>query len=134
MRRECRLPAEAASVPAARRFVTEAMAGHPQDVVAKVELMVSELATNCVTHADTSFTISLTTAGRALRVDVHDDGTGRPAVAFPAPSEPHGRGLYLVDQLSTSWGVSSSRRRPGKTLWFVLLTSDARPGGARRTA
>ena len=111
-------------MPAARSFVTEAMVGQPPEAIFRVELMVSELATNCVLHAATSFTVALTITGRALRIDVTDDGEGRPAVRSPAPTDPRGRGLRLVDQLSTSWGISTSPRRPGKTLWFSLLTSD----------
>ncbi|WP_375499296.1 ATP-binding protein [uncultured Jatrophihabitans sp.] len=128
MKCECRLPAEPRSVAAARSFVTEAMIGHAPDTVFRAELLVSELATNCIVHAATAFTVTLTTAGRALRVDVSDDGDGQPVLGSPAADEPHGRGLRLVDALSTKWGIASSPRRAGKTLWFSLLTS---PPGAR---
>lgn len=130
---ECRLPADPASVPAARSFVTQALVGQPSEVLFRAELLVSELATNCVLHAATAFTVSLTVAGRAVRVDVSDEGGGRPAVVTPAASDPHGRGLRLVDQLATSWGIATSPRRPGKTLWFALLTSGVRGNGARQS-
>ena len=134
MKRECRLPAEPTSVPAARTFVTEAMLGQSPEAIFRAELMVSELATNCVIHAATSFTVTLTIAGRAMRVEVSDDGPGKPAVGSPTPSEPHGRGLRLVDQLATSWGIATSKRRPGKTMWFSLLTSELPAPSGRRSA
>ncbi len=121
-------------MPAARTFVTEAMVGQPAEAVFRAELMVSELATNCILHAATAFTVTLTIAGRAMRVEVSDDGPGKPAVGSPAPNEPHGRGLRLVDQLATSWGISTSKRRPGKTMWFSLLTSQLPMTGGRRSA
>ena len=133
MKFECRLPGEAASVPAARSFVTRSLAGYAPDAVSRAELLVSELATNCVVHAATAFTVRLTIAGRALRVEVSDDGDGRATVRSPGMSDPHGRGLRLVDQLSTSWGIVRSPRRPGKTLWFSLLIPPREPRPARRT-
>jgi hypothetical protein len=36
----------------------------------------------------------------------------------------HGRGLYLVRELSTKWGVILLP--PGKTVWFDLGSSDDR--------
>src|SRR3954469_4474109 len=67
------LPASTESVPAARRFVTEALTdlgapGGCEDAVA----LVSELATNAVIHARTSSTIAVSREGDAVRVGVHD--------------------------------------------------------------
>jgi hypothetical protein len=40
---------------------------------------------------------------------------------------PGGRGLALVDQLSSRWGTE--RYTGGKTVWFVLPSSDAELAG-----
>ena len=50
-----RFRSERSSVPAARRFATSALAELPKETLQAVELMVSELATNCVLHARTDF-------------------------------------------------------------------------------
>ena len=38
----------------------------------------------------------------------------------PGATEPHGRGLRVVDALSEEWGVSPSGDE-GKTVWFRIL-------------
>lgn len=121
MRADCRLAAEPESVPAARRFVTDALAGWPAESLHEVALMVSEVATNCVMHARTEFTLVLVRTGRVVQIELTDDGDGLPEVATPDETDPHGRGLRIVDQLATAWGVESARRSSGKTLWFSLL-------------
>ena len=105
---------------AARRYVREILAGLPRDVVDAVSLMVSELATNCVRHANTDFTLSIEQTGGQVRVDVGDTGTGRVARRDPAPADVSGRGLSIVEQLSDTWGVSECVHGDGKSVWFML--------------
>ncbi len=47
------------SVAAARRFVQEALGTQPAKIADAAELMVSELATNCVRHAQTDFEVTV---------------------------------------------------------------------------
>ncbi len=109
------------SVRQARRFARETLPEEPADTLEAVELMVSELATNCVQHARSDFAIAIALSSGEIRVEASDDGGGgRPTRRSPAPREPTGRGLLVVEALSDSWGVDT--RPDGKTVWFSLAT------------
>ena len=92
--------------------------------------MVSELATNCVRHANTDFTLSIEQTGRQVRVDIADTGTGRVTRRDPEPADVSGRGLSIVEQLSDTWGVREFVDGEGKSVWFMLNLR----GGALRAA
>jgi anti-sigma regulatory factor (Ser/Thr protein kinase) len=91
-----------------------------------LRLLVSELVTNSVRHAQTKdVRLRVTVAGDMVRVEVSDAGRGfSPAPQAPAVERAGGWGLYLVDRLTDRWGVA----REGLTrVWFEM---DARaPGG-----
>jgi anti-sigma regulatory factor (Ser/Thr protein kinase) len=111
--------ADPRSVRAARRFAQDALAGQPGRVLEAITLMVSELATNSIRHGGSGFRLCIATTRKGIRVEVTDRAGGEPTMRFPAPDEPHGRGLQIVDMLSDSWGVE----RPGpsgKTVWFTI--------------
>lgn len=110
------------SVPAARKFATAALAGGPGDALDSVALMVSELASNCIRHTDSGFEMSVAVTGDEIRVEVTDRGEGRPKVRHPAPTDPSGRGLQIVDMLATNWGVEVLAGA-GKTVWFSLTAA-----------
>ena len=118
MKNRRRFPADAESVPAARRFANEALQDASRDVREAVELMVSELATNGVRHGRTSFEIVIHRTDTRIRVEVTDHGGGTPTMRSPTPDEPTGRGLRIVDLLSERWGVDGGG--DGKTVWFTL--------------
>lgn len=120
-------PFDPRSVPGARRFVRDALRRWPEETVEVAELMVSELATNCIRHAGTGFDLSVRT-GEEIRVEVTDAGHGTPRVLHPSPEEPSGRGLRIVGSLSRAWGVCS--RPEGKTVWFTLRTPATAGGSA----
>jgi Histidine kinase-like ATPase domain len=107
------------SVPAARRFAEEVLDGTPEDVRDTVTLMISELASNCVRHTDTGFDLTLIRCAAAIRVEATDWAGGEPKMGSPGPMDPHGRGLRIVDMLSSSWGVEPLPEG-GKTVWFRL--------------
>jgi anti-sigma regulatory factor (Ser/Thr protein kinase) len=121
-------PAIPQSVHAARRFATDSLSDAPASTLDAVELMVSELATNCIRHERTNFHITILGSAGEIRVEVTDSGTGAPRMRSPGPDEPSGRGLQIVDMLSVSWGVEPERPS-GKTVWFTVPS--APPG--RRT-
>jgi hypothetical protein len=112
--------ADADSPGVARRRVVEALRhwGAASPLVADVALVVSELATNAVRHADSPFTVTVGASGSTLRVAVHDAVplAGRLSQAWLAPQPLHG--LSLVDALCTSWGVEDTRH--GKVVWAEL--------------
>ena len=90
-----------------------------------VSLMVSELATNCVLHANADFTLTIERTIRHVRVDVADGGSGRVATRRPEPTEVSGRGLSIVDRLSDTWGVTEYLDREGKSVWFMVRLDGA---------
>ncbi len=92
-----------------------------------IELLAGELVSNAVVHgpADEPVRVAVRVDGRGeghvVRVAVTDRGGGLPQVRHPEPTEPSGRGMALVEALSTAWG---SARLPdgGTTVWFEVDT------------
>ena len=130
--REARWPAHPLHVSDARTFVLDCLAETELERQAHaVALVVSELATNVVLHANTPFTVTLARRDSWLVLEVRDHVAGR--VAVPPPSdgvELHGRGLEIVQALSQAWGVWP--RRDGKSVWaaFNLDPQDEGRSGA----
>ena len=110
----------------ARRFVEETLRRWEcDDVLESVKLLVSELVTNSVVHAgsDAEVAVVLTTDG--LRIEVSDQGSGVPAPRDAADDATSGRGLALVETLSSAWGVDVTDT--GKTVWFEVPRLDRSP-------
>jgi anti-sigma regulatory factor (Ser/Thr protein kinase) len=113
-------------VPYLRRQVTRVLhLWHLEELAWRVELVVTELATNAVRHARTLFTVAMTWDGRRLRIEVSDaQPLPPPAVqGLPSPDATGGRGLLLVEQLCDRWGYDRHER--GKTIWCDLLPAKA---------
>lgn len=112
--------------PAAPRRAREAVTGFlaagglPEERIADARLLVSELVTNSLLHADVG-TIRLRVAGGAdaVRIEVGDPGPGLSAVpaAMPGPDGRGGRGLPLVEILSDRWGHVVGRPA---AVWFEM--------------
>lgn len=113
-------PHEPESVPAARRFATGLLRGVSSDTMEAVELMVSELATNCIRHTDSGFVLSVERTGGEIRVEATDGAGGKPEMRSPLPTDPSGRGLKIIDMLSADWGVEQNAAAEGKTVWFTV--------------
>jgi serine/threonine-protein kinase RsbW len=117
---------EAASVRAARQFVLAAAGGAAPRQRDAISVMVSELAMNAVQYARTAFGVSVERTGESLRVAVTDSGGGDPqAQPLPSASSLHGRGLFIVGQLSDEWGISPAAGAGQKTVWFRLAMQTA---------
>jgi anti-sigma regulatory factor (Ser/Thr protein kinase) len=87
-----------------------------------VRLLVSELVTNAVRHADLQaddeILLVVEVVEDALRVEVHDSGAGFvPSAPAPDPTRPSGWGLYLVAELADRWGVDAEDRT---RVWFEV--------------
>lgn len=121
-------PADRHSVPAARRFASRMLSGSPAEVREAVELMVSELTTNCIRHVESSFTVTVKLANDSIRVEVSDPGSGMPVMRSPGPDDPTGRGLRIVEMLAKAWGVKP-RTPSGKTVWFEVSSRRRAPIG-----
>jgi anti-sigma regulatory factor (Ser/Thr protein kinase) len=110
------LPASAAT---ARQFVGDTLGGWGCDAFSDAaRLLVSELVTNAVLHARTDVEVVVRLLRSGIRVEVHDRSTAAPVVRRYEDEAMTGRGLALVDELATKWGVDPLR--DGKSVWFEL--------------
>lgn len=107
------------SIGAARRFVTRIVSDAPVEVRELVAVMVSELATNALLHAASGFDIVVDRSESTVTVAVTDWGVGSPELQSPGFTEPHGRGLRVVEALSDAWGTFSASEE-AKAIWFRL--------------
>jgi anti-sigma regulatory factor (Ser/Thr protein kinase) len=119
-------PHEVQSVPAARRFATSVLRDASTEILEAVELMVSELATNCIRHTNSGFDLTIIRSGDKIRVEATDHAGGTPTMRSPEPTDPSGRGLKIIDMLSAGWGVQSESGA-GKTVWFTIADTAAAP-------
>jgi anti-sigma regulatory factor (Ser/Thr protein kinase) len=116
---EWTLPALDESVGEARHLVAGLLATIAPERLDTILLLTSELVTNAVRHGSGPVTLHLSGGVHGLQVEVDDDGAGQPVLLDPDALTTGGRGLHLVDALSTRWGVD--RHALGKTVWFRLL-------------
>jgi hypothetical protein len=116
------LPAHATSASRARRFVGQRLVEHElQYLVDDVQVVVSELATNALTHALTPFTVTLAAVAQSLLVKVRDGSPRDPVIVVGTPLDTAGRGVTIVDLLSRDWGVTA-HADGGKTVWAAFDT------------
>ena len=113
------LPGLTSSVPTARRFAEQVLAGwgHP-DAGWTAAQVISELAANCALHARTEFTVTVTADDTQIRLEVQDAAPGAVQQRSYSETATTGRGLRMVGQLSTDWGVTT--HPSGKTVWVLL--------------
>lgn len=112
-------PHEPQSVPAARRFAISVLDGSAPETLEAIELMVSELATNCIRHTDSGFELTIIRSGQDIRIEASDQAGGTPTMRSPKPTDASGRGLKIIDMLSLRWGVRADGNT-GKTVWFTI--------------
>ncbi|WP_199424976.1 ATP-binding protein [Actinotalea solisilvae] len=113
------LPAEAASVPRARRFVQDVLAGHDADLVDRAEACISELVTNAVLHARTEVQVHVEDLGEAVRLEVRDRSTSIPRRLVHTVRSATGRGMEMVGLLARAWGVDLLEG-DAKSVWCEL--------------
>ncbi|HLI00967.1 MAG TPA: ATP-binding protein [Acidimicrobiales bacterium] len=109
------LPASATAARLAREVAREVVAG-PEDP--RVALVVTELVTNAVRHADATPELTLRSWDGTVRIEVFDSGPGQPVLGSPEATATSGRGLTLVDAVADAWGVE--RAALGKVVWAEL--------------
>jgi anti-sigma regulatory factor (Ser/Thr protein kinase) len=92
-------------------------------VVQTAELLVSETVTNAVTHGVAVDGATIDVEGQVLtgrvRVEVTNCGAAFDHVPdLPSDTDPHGRGLFLVDQMARAWG--SDHAASATRVWFEI--------------
>lgn len=117
------LRSEAASVAQARARARSWAESYPSEISAAVEVIVSELVTNAIRHGRGSVRIQLRTASHEIRIGVSDVGPGCPHTAEAGVEQTYGRGLQIVQQLTSRGSVQPGPDATGKTVWaHVSLT------------
>jgi anti-sigma regulatory factor (Ser/Thr protein kinase) len=92
------------------------------EVVELAQLLLSELVSNCVLHGSATTSadwidVTASTFPHAVWVEVSDGGLPFEHEARePSLDAPTGRGLYLVEQIASRWGIS---KHP-TSVWFEL--------------
>jgi anti-sigma regulatory factor (Ser/Thr protein kinase) len=114
------------SASTVRHLVRELLTGHSGLIIDDAALVVDELVSNAHRHGEGPRVcrLSLVSQGGCLRVEVDDTSPAHPRIR--PPDESGGRGLILVDRLSSAWGVTRHPRH--KTVWAELALD--RPGSS----
>lgn len=117
-----RLAGEPGAAARARRALDHVSGHVDPDVLDELRLLVSELVSNSIRHAnlgrDGWIDVSVRLEGDRVLVRVHDSGPGfRPVVHTGDAYRSSGWGLFLVDRLALRWGVD---RDPAPFVWFEL--------------
>ena len=125
------LPASARS---ARLVTKSALHGWRLGVLAETaELLVSEIVTNAVRASTTVgpqretgqaarpqlLRLCLTSDGLSVLIQVWDSDHHHPVRQDPGPDAEAGRGLLLIETLSTQWGWYALDEQGGKIVWAV---------------
>ena len=119
---ELELPRGLDSAAVARHALNGLEGRLPADQLGDVRLLVSELVTNAIRHAELddqgAIRLVVTVAELVVRVEVRDDGRGFEVEEPPTnPERSQGWGLFLVETLADRWGVEQG---DGALVWFEL--------------
>ena len=117
-----RIPRDTHAAGEARRALESLEDELSPDHLQTLRLLMTELVTNSVRHADGPRTeiveVEVAVLAGSVRVEVGDGGSGFDALPRSEGQDPaSGWGLHLVDRLSSRWGV---RRTPGTSVWFEM--------------
>ena len=93
-----------------------------EEVLDDIRLLVSELVTNAIRHADGpsggEVAVEVSINGPCIHVEVADPGAGfDPRPRDDVMTRPGGWGLYLVDRIADRWGVIRNRMT---RVWFEI--------------
>jgi serine/threonine-protein kinase RsbW len=94
--------------------------GVDEDSVAEVVLVASELVTNAIRHgdiadADDELDVNWTIGADEVVISVQDPSSKLPQRRHPSPKAKSGRGLTIIDAMSSDWGTEPEQR--GKRVW-----------------
>jgi anti-sigma regulatory factor (Ser/Thr protein kinase) len=103
----------------ARRAIAQLRGDIDPPLMETLRLLVTELVTNSVRHADAETVIIKVLVGRSsVLTEVTDEGPGFDPARTGSPRDASGWGLFLVERLAHRWGV----RQEGDAtrVWFEL--------------
>lgn len=92
----------------------------PPQVIDDSVLLASELVGNAVKYgAAALITVNLLQVGDRLLLEVTDVSSARPAVRHSCPDDEQGRGMFLVQEIASAWGVRQDSYNT-KTTWCTI--------------
>ncbi|MEV7982138.1 ATP-binding protein [Streptomyces sp. NPDC086519] len=113
------------AVASTRHYLREVLKRWRSEVLLDdLQLMLSEVVTNALTHAHSDVDIRMCRHAGVIRVEVQDSSPQPPVPTVIVANEAmnaeaeSGRGLLIVDALAASWGSSPAGR--GKNTWFEM--------------
>ena len=112
------LPHDATAPSLARRLIREHCVGCTPDTLEWALVLTNELVTNAVEHGSGEPVVRLRVDQHLLRIEVHDESPEEVRCLPPNASANRGRGLAIVDAVSSAWGAAPTDH--GKTIWFEL--------------
>lgn len=109
------------SVASARRFVRDVLMSRqvPDRVVDTVELLTSEVVTNAIIHGRSGPQLAVEIGEHVIRVAVHDLSPEIPVRQFDRIDGVSGRGVVIVEELASAWGVERTQSG-AKHVWFEV--------------
>lgn len=111
-----RLPPEPASATRARRVTRSHLAPVcPAETLDVAGLLVTELVSNAVLHAKTDMLLVVEIVPGRVVLRLQDGSPEDPARQPIDADAPTGRGLAIVEELATAWGVDHDRG--SKVVW-----------------
>ncbi len=113
------LPDSPQSPALARGLLRSALEGFPAETVDTALVLVSELVANAVLHTESPLVLQIDAALPHVRVSVEDSSADQPQPQEMDVEAVSGRGLWLVDAMSASWGWQATAAG-GKRVWFEL--------------
>ena len=115
-----RLGSGADAAAEARRAIMRLRADLDAPLLETMRLLVTELVTNSVRHTDAeSLTLRVAIGRTAVLTEVTDDGPPfDPETIEDTGSDDTGWGLFLVQRLAHTWGVTQDGGT--KRVWFEL--------------
>ena len=133
MQARAEFPPVATSAGDARQFATHVLEVWGLEAAEEIALLLlTELVSNGVRHANTTLTMVLAYDGSCLHVGVSDHNGYLPLLMPTSLKSHHGWGLRLVSLLSSDWGTTVDP--DGKTVWFDLKMDElSREGATGRT-
>ncbi|HVT65856.1 MAG TPA: ATP-binding protein [Mycobacteriales bacterium] len=105
-------------VRAARRLTTSTLQSLPAEIASDAELVVTELVTNAVLHGEPPISFRLRGRRDRVRIEVVDAGRSMPLRGRGASEGMTGRGLAVVESLTSAWGIEPADE--GKVVWAEL--------------
>ena len=111
----------ASAVPFARDQLTRVLAewGVVGEAGEPTQLVVTELLSNAIDHGSAPVQLVVSFPGDSVRVEVHDAAAEPPRLQPQDPWQARGRGLQMVDALSSRWGWTPDPA--GKSVWADVV-------------